>query len=205
MTKASIPNVLGNLLELPNGNMVEVDCPSWFSWLDNPDFRSFRFEDGISPYTCRKEKVKGNDGYWYGYQRVNGKVTKRYIGRSVDLSHDKLKEISTRFEALPKKVGKKLGNVEVGKKLPNEIGNLPSDSLGELKPELARLRADNEQLKQELVDCQQELVRCQGLYTQSQQAIEPAQVLNQLRKQNRRTKVVLRDVEDIMSLLSVNE
>jgi hypothetical protein len=205
MTKASIPNVLGNCLELPNGNVVEVGCPSWFNWLDNSDFRSFRFEDGISPYTCRKEKVKGHDGYWYGYQRVNGKVTKRYIGRSVDLSHDKLKEISTRFEALPKKVGKNLGNIEVGKKLPNQIGNSSSDSLGELEAELAQLRADNEQLKQELADCQQELARCQGLCTQSQQAAEPAQVLNQLRKQNKRTKVMLRDVEDIMSLLSVNE
>lgn len=207
MTKVSIPNVLGGLLELPSGDVVEIESASWFSWLANPSFRSFRFEDGISPYTCRKEKVKGTDGYWYGYQRVDGKVTKRYIGKSDDLSHQKLKEISHRFQMLPKSaltLPKELGNNKPVGKL---SGDSPTELLNQLKAEIAQLKTEKEQLKQELADCRQdsaEKFEMMTFLSAKSVEVEPAQVLNQLRKQSKQTKATLKDVENILSLISAD-
>lgn len=250
MVKASIPNVLGGLLELPNGKVAELESVEGFQWLANPDFRSFRFEDGISPYTCRKEKVKGTDGYWYGYQRVGGKVTKRYIGKTSDLSQARLIEVSDRFHALPKShlplpkrdsVGStKLGNKSTGSMLPNQLGNkqevsgllsptgdmhnprtataqleaeiselldnsvdnLLGELLWKLKREVAQLKAEKEQLEQELASCRQEFSEQLPAVVSQTIHPEPARLLNQLRKQNKRTKASLRDVEDVISLIT---
>jgi hypothetical protein len=250
MAKTSIPNVLGGLLELPNGKVVQLESVEGFQWLASPDFRSFRFEDGLAPYTCRKEKVKDTDGYWYGYQRVGGKVTKRYIGKTSDLSQARLIEVSDRFHALPKNhlplpknnsatfskltsgsttsmLPNPLGNkqdvsglpnssheaykgktptarlgAEIGELPDNSVDNLPGGVLCKLKREIAQLKAEKEQLEQELADCRQDLAtKSQAIAPEPVQA-EPAQVLNQLRKQNKRTKVTLRDVEDIIELIS---
>lgn len=227
MAKASIPNVLGNYLELPNGDVVEVSSKSWFDFLARPDFRSFRFEDGASPYTCRKEKVKGTDGYWYGYQRVSGKVTKRYIGKTSDITQAKLLEVSDRFHVLPNKSPQKLGNIEMSEKLPNGLGNhstatahlenelggeLPSDSIDnllgqfiwKLKDELVQLKAEKEQLEQQLAECRAQLQQKSEAIASRSVEIEPGQVLNQLRQQNKRTKVTLKDVEAIVNLISAD-
>lgn len=231
MAKVSIPNVLGNYLELPNGDVVEADSAKWFDALADSEFRSFRFEDGASPYTCRKEKVKGIDGYWYGYQRVSGKVTKRYIGKTADITQAKLLEISDRFQALPKKSPHNLGNQDKGQKLPNGLGNvtelgnnltvtaqlqtelngeLPSDSLDnsldelmwKLKAEIAQLTAEKQQLEQQLAECREHLEQKSEVIISQPVEVEPAQVLNQLRRQNKRTKATLKDVEDILSLVA---
>lgn len=229
MVKVSIPNVLGGLLELPNGEVIELESVQGLEWLARPDFRSFRFEDGISPYTCRKEKVKGTDGYWYGYRRVDGKVTKRYIGKTTDLTQARLIEVSNSFQGLPKKhtslpksssvlsnelddelaksmLPRRLGNMDLGNKklvykLPFELRH---ESLDNLKAELAQLKTDGEHLKQELLECHQTLDSCQRSCTQLQEALEPAKLLNRLRQQNKRSKVTLRDLEEIVSLIVDN-
>lgn len=232
MSKASIPSVIDGLLELPNGKAVKLESVEGFQRLVRSDFRSFRFENGIGSYTCRKEKVKGTDGYWYGYQRVGGKVTKRYIGKTIDLTQARLIEVGGSFEALPKKraalpkfssvLPNELDNDSSTSMLPNLLGNnklvsglsdepnksfsglpgeLPSELLSELKLELAQLKADNEHLKQELSDCHQALESCQRICTQTQEALDPAKLLNQLRQQNKRTKATLPDLETIVSLV----
>lgn len=221
MSKVSIPSVLGGLLELPNGKVVKLESVEGFKWLSNSDFRSFRFEDGTSPYTCRKETVKGTDGYWYGYQRVGGKVTKRYIGKTSDLTLAKLIEVSDRFHALPKSHSvlpksalvspSELGNDSTTSTLPSQLGNIEvaesldnssSELLDELKTELAQLKADNERLRQELAESQKALVSCQQAHKQIQEHLEPAKLLNRLRQRSKVAKATLKDLEAIVALIA---
>ncbi len=78
-------SVVQGILELEQGNMIEVGSIRWVAWLTNN--KSFRYESNeYAPYTARKEK---ND-YWYGYRKVSGKLHKRYIGRSVEVNAERL-------------------------------------------------------------------------------------------------------------------
>jgi LuxR family maltose regulon positive regulatory protein len=75
------------------GKRFEVDSPRGLMWLES--VTSFRYESAGTnkPYTARKESGKGGD-YWYGYRKVAGKLHKKYIGKSAELSTAKLEEIA---------------------------------------------------------------------------------------------------------------
>lgn len=88
-----LPTVLGNSLEADNGNIVELGTPQWLDWLDSR--QSFRYEpDTGYGFTVRQEKA----GYWYGYRKISGKLRKRYIGTSDELTTTRLTEISQLLE-----------------------------------------------------------------------------------------------------------
>src|SRR6266571_3407745 len=63
---------------------LEVESPGWFVWLDQTS--SFAFHGRTGSYTARQERKERGGGYWYAYLREQGKVTKRYLGRSADLT-----------------------------------------------------------------------------------------------------------------------
>ena len=89
----SIPTVIAGTIQLDSGKVIEFESPSGLKWLDT--INSFRFEPS-SPthaYTVRKEPKKGGD-YWYGYRKVAGKLHKRYIGKSPELSIARLEDIA---------------------------------------------------------------------------------------------------------------
>jgi len=89
-------SVSGGLLEPEHGNMIEVDGPRWFDWL--AENQSFRYEsDKQAPYTARKEK----SDYWYGYRKVSGKLHKRYIGKSTEVTQEKLEAIGEALNVAP--------------------------------------------------------------------------------------------------------
>jgi LuxR family maltose regulon positive regulatory protein len=74
---------------------VEVESATWFAWLDQVS--SFRFRGQAGGYTARKESRRYGATYWYAYVRLAGKLVKRYLGRSADLTLARLEE---RAEAL---------------------------------------------------------------------------------------------------------
>jgi len=89
-------SVSGGLLEPEHGNMIEIDSYRWFDWL--AENQSFRYEsDKHAPYTARKEK----SDYWYGYRKVSGKLHKRYIGKSVEVTQEKLEAIGEALNVAP--------------------------------------------------------------------------------------------------------
>ena len=56
--KASTPQVRENICTDPNKPLypeIEVDSDFWFSWLKEPDVKSFHFENSQGKFTARKE------------------------------------------------------------------------------------------------------------------------------------------------------
>ena len=89
----TIPSVMQGLIEVEDGKVFELDSAKGATWLESVG--SFRFEPsaGNKPYTVRKEAGKGGD-YWYGYRKVAGRLHKKYIGKSSELSTARLEEIA---------------------------------------------------------------------------------------------------------------
>jgi chromosome segregation ATPase len=95
----AIPAVVQGTVEL-DGKVFEFDSPKGLAWLKS--VTSFRFEPtgANKPYTVRKESGKGGD-YWYGYRKVAGKLHKKYIGKSSEVSTTKLEEIAEALNTPP--------------------------------------------------------------------------------------------------------
>ena len=89
----AITSVVQGLIETEDGKVFELDSPKGSAWVEA--IGSFRYEPtgANKPYTVRQETKKGGD-YWYGYRKVAGKLHKKYIGKSSELSTAKLEEIA---------------------------------------------------------------------------------------------------------------
>jgi chromosome segregation ATPase len=89
----AIASVVQGLVETENDKVFELDSCKGSAWLES--IGSFRYEPigANKPYTVRQEAKKGGD-YWYGYRKVAGKLHKKYIGKSSELSTAKLEEIA---------------------------------------------------------------------------------------------------------------
>ena len=89
----TIPLVVQGLVETEDGEVFGLDTCKGSAWLEVND--SFRYEriGAKKGYTVRKETKRGGD-YWYGYRKVAGKLQKRYIGKTAELSIAKLDEIA---------------------------------------------------------------------------------------------------------------
>ena len=72
---------------------ITSESPVWFTWLDEISSFSFHSREGHI-CTVRKERVQRGNAYWYAYRRQHSKMVKRYLGRSVDLTIDRLEEIA---------------------------------------------------------------------------------------------------------------
>lgn len=95
----TIPSVVQGTVEFA-GKVFELDSPRGSTWLES--VTSFRFEPSgdSKPYTVRKEAGKSGD-YWYGYRKVSGRLHKKYIGKSSELSKAKLEEIAEALNTPP--------------------------------------------------------------------------------------------------------
>ena len=205
--------------QLPSGKKVEVGFRQWYDWLEHPETKSFRVDDGDG-YTARKETTKG---YWYAYRKVEGKLHKRYIGVSEALTRARLAEVGELF-AIPTtpKLPKPVGNLRVREELQNQIGNLQSDNL-ELQNQIGNLQAENEALKARLRgsdhceatlrqrsrELERELAELRSqLSTQTEPQEseimdwpDAADLLNQLKSDRKKSRADLADVEAILELL----
>jgi len=66
---------------------------------------SFAFHGQYGSYTARKErKQRGEEGYWYAYARVGGKLTKRYLGKSINLTLARLEQAAQELWLDPQNV-----------------------------------------------------------------------------------------------------
>jgi hypothetical protein len=89
----AIASVVQGLIEAESGKVFELDSSKGSVWLESVS--SFRYvpAGANKPYTVRQETKKGGD-YWYGYRKVAGRLHKKYIGKSSELSTVKLEEIA---------------------------------------------------------------------------------------------------------------
>ena len=73
---------------------VSEDGAGWLKWLE--EHRAFAFHGRGGHLNLLKERRnRGSEGYWYAYQRHEGRMLKRYVGRDEQLSIARLEEIAT--------------------------------------------------------------------------------------------------------------
>src|SRR5438552_9147255 len=79
--------------------LLQVDDESWFAWLAT--HTSFSFQGKYGQLNLLKEaRPRGEEGYWYAYQRQRKRMLKKYAGRSTDLTIARLEAIAQAFGAL---------------------------------------------------------------------------------------------------------
>ncbi len=159
-------------LATDDNKLIKLDTPAFLTWLESN--KSFRFEagtGGCDSYRARKETLSGVD-YWYAVKKVNGKLHKRFIGKSEDVTHPRLVEISklirqpsTRNKQpidnpeLQTDLTERVGQLEqlvnqlqgeiglLAKKLDNsDVADVVSSELEDLQSENERLRLENQRL-----------------------------------------------------------
>lgn len=82
---------------------VSHDIERWQAWLARGE--PFQVE-GTGPegwtvahFTARMERIKNKQScFWYAYRRVGGKLRKLYLGRSADLTLDRLRAVAERIK-----------------------------------------------------------------------------------------------------------
>jgi chromosome segregation ATPase len=146
----AIPLVMQGLIEAEDGKVFELDSPKGAAWVET--IGSFRFEPAREgkPYTVRKEA----SGYWYGCRKVAGKVRKKYIGKSSEVSIVKLEEIAEALEVSPisrlDKVAEVAQEVTQVAEVAERVTQVAQDRLTALELEVANLRKALEALQEAL-------------------------------------------------------
>lgn len=67
-------------------------------WLEQNNSFSFYSCRGMH-YTARKQKGQRGSSYWYAYRRLHGRLVKRYLGRTADLTLARLEEVAHLLES----------------------------------------------------------------------------------------------------------
>jgi LuxR family transcriptional regulator, maltose regulon positive regulatory protein len=96
MRRNNIPLVQNDLLVIDNPDAgsvypIQVGSQLWVAWL--ADHSAFSYEGGAGHLAARCELRRGI-GYWYGYRRRNGKLNKIYLGKSKELTRERLERAS---------------------------------------------------------------------------------------------------------------
>jgi LuxR family transcriptional regulator, maltose regulon positive regulatory protein len=67
---------------------IAVGAPAWYSWLE--DATSFVFRSPHGPFTAYKERRGPTQEYWKAYRRRAGRLQRVYLGKSGELTLDRL-------------------------------------------------------------------------------------------------------------------
>src|SRR5690349_4024849 len=74
----------------PTDLNLKVGTYEWFNWLKN--LTSFAYEDTAGTFTARKELAKSGQGYWKAYRKKKNKLYQYYLGKSEDLTLQRLQQ-----------------------------------------------------------------------------------------------------------------
>jgi LuxR family transcriptional regulator, maltose regulon positive regulatory protein len=70
---------------------------AWFAWLE--EVSSFAFVGKSGRYTARKETKQRGDRYWSAYLVTGEQLTKKYLGKSADLSLARLEQVAKKLRS----------------------------------------------------------------------------------------------------------
>ena len=142
----AIPSVVQGLIETEDGKVFELDSPKGAAWVEA--IGSFRFEPAgdSKAYTVRREP----SGYWYGCRKVAGKVRKKYIGKTSEVSTAKLEEIAAALEVPPVQGINKVVEEVAQVAQVAQVAEVTQDRLTVLELEVANLRKALEALQEAL-------------------------------------------------------
>ena len=143
----TIPSVIQGLIKTEDGNVFELDSSKGSAWLEA--IGSFRFKpsNDSKPYTVRKE----SGIYWYGCRKVAGKVRKKYIGKSLEVTVAKLEKIAEALEMPPVPRANKVAEVaEKVTEVAEKVTEVAQDRLTALELQVANLQKAVEALQEAL-------------------------------------------------------
>src|SRR5215471_11177606 len=103
MARHSIPRVINDRLVPSESAMrslptIEVGSEAWYAWLTEPATRSFAFHSPQGTLTARREHIHGT-WYWYAYRSQHGHLHKAYLGKSEELTLERLHAAATVLSA----------------------------------------------------------------------------------------------------------
>jgi chromosome segregation ATPase len=141
----TIPLVIQGLVKTEDGKVFELETPKGSAWLES--IGSFRFEPSgdSKPYTVRKEAGI----YWYGCRKIAGKVRKKYIGKSLEVTVAKLEEIAKALEIPSVERANKVAEVTQG--VAQEVTEVAQDRLTALELQVGNLQKAVEALQEALL------------------------------------------------------
>ena len=92
------PSIQGDTLVYEHAGTARsltVGGAAWYAWL--ADATRFAFADPHGSFTARKEPARGHGqrAYWYAYRKRGGTLGKVYLGRSEDLTVERLSAAAT--------------------------------------------------------------------------------------------------------------
>src|SRR5215472_10937489 len=87
------PTVEGDTLVCRQGeqeHVLIVGTAAWFAWLENAS--TFSFVSAAGSFTARHERSGHKRGgrYWKAYRKRHGKLFSHYLGKSEDLTLERL-------------------------------------------------------------------------------------------------------------------
>jgi DNA repair exonuclease SbcCD ATPase subunit len=143
----AIPSVVQGLIETGDGKVFELNSPKGAAWLETVG--SFRFEPSGDSKACTVRREPS--GYWYGCRKIAGKVRKKYIGKTSEVSTAKLEEIAEALEVPPVTRVAQVVEVAQGVAQVTEVAQeVAQDRLTALELEVANLRKALEALEEKL-------------------------------------------------------
>src|SRR5262245_9707 len=95
----TIPRVeLGTLVgDAADGSTIAIDTPAWYAWLEQATTFAFVGEQGS--FTARKERSARAGGYWKAYRKLKGTLRSAYLGKSADLTLERLNAVALSLAA----------------------------------------------------------------------------------------------------------
>src|SRR5215469_1256617 len=73
---------------------VVVGSERWYTWLAEEQNRSFSFRNALGTFTVRRERQR-HGWYWYIYRKSGGKLRKAYLGKTEEVTHERLSAVAT--------------------------------------------------------------------------------------------------------------
>lgn len=71
---------------------IAVGSPAWYAWLE--DATTFAFRSAEGSFIARKERRGRTGWYWKAYRKQDGRLHRAYLGKSADLTLDRLTTIA---------------------------------------------------------------------------------------------------------------
>ncbi|MFN8433457.1 MAG: LuxR C-terminal-related transcriptional regulator [Anaerolineales bacterium] len=73
-----------------SSNSIPIGSNLWFEWLSKAKKFSFKYPNGAF---VAQQEIRRNTSYWYAYKRRNGKLYKAYLGKTTELTLERLQQI----------------------------------------------------------------------------------------------------------------
>src|SRR6266704_4933059 len=83
-----------------DARQIRVGTSAWYAWLE--EVSTFAFSGNMGTFTARKEpKLHGGELYWKAYRKRAGKLYRAYLGKSEDVTLQRLNAIATMLAGAP--------------------------------------------------------------------------------------------------------